>query len=95
MLLKKAQLQTISLEAAEMSRVIEMAWEDRTPFEAIESQFGMNQDAVIRLMRSQLSAPSFQSWRARTRGQKTKHLALRESTVDRHCASVQHKLHRP
>lgn len=83
------------LSAADIARVIEMAWEDRTPFEAILHQFGLRQDDVIRLMRAQLGRHSFKAWRARTRGQHTKHLALRAGQVTRHCASSQHKQYRP
>ena len=50
-----------------------MAWEDRTPFEAIEFQFKLNEAAVIRLMRSNLKSSSFKSWRKRVSGRKTKH----------------------
>ncbi len=64
--------------------MIEMAWEDRTPFEAIEHRFGLNQDGVIKLMRAQLKLSSFKMWRKRTHGQTTKHLKLRSSQVVRH-----------
>ena len=50
-----------------------MAWEDRTPFEAIEFQFKLNEDEVIRLMRSNLKLSSFKAWRKRVSGRKTKH----------------------
>tara|TARA_Y100001978_G_C23433987_1_gene309719 strand:- start:165 stop:362 length:198 start_codon:yes stop_codon:yes gene_type:complete len=50
-----------------------MAWEDRTPFEAIEFQFNINEDEVIRLMRSNLKPSSFKMWRKRVSGRKTKH----------------------
>ncbi len=46
-----------------MSRIIEMAWEDRTPFEAIQREFGLNETAVIRLMRKNMKASSFKMWR--------------------------------
>ena len=75
------------LSAADVSRVIEMAWEDITPFEAIELQFGLNQDGVIKLMRSQLKLSSFKLWRERTHGQTTKHAKLRSQEVSRHKAS--------
>jgi len=75
------------LDEAEISRVIEMAWEDRTPFEAIQVQFGLNQDGVIKLMRANLKPGSFKLWRERTRGQATKHLQLRNPAVARHKAS--------
>ena len=58
-------------------RVIEMAWEDRTPFEAIEFQFGMSERDVINLMRLKLKKSSFKLWRKRVNGRKTKHLKLR------------------
>lgn len=77
-----------------VARVIEMAWEDRTPFEAIEYQFGLNQDGVIRLMRSQLKVSSFKLWRKRTCGQKTKHIALRSSAVNRHQSKQHNKANR-
>ncbi|MCU7370218.1 TIGR03643 family protein [Paucibacter sp. O1-1] len=47
-----------------------MAWEDRTPFEAIEHQYGLNESAVIKLMRSSMKQGSFKLWRARVTGQK-------------------------
>ena len=62
-------------DAATLSRVIEMAWEDRTPFEAIEQQFGLNEAAVITLMRRELKAASWRRWRARVQGRATKHQA--------------------
>ena len=64
-------------------RVIQMAWEDRTPFEAIEAQFGLKESDVIRLMRGNLKRSSFALWRERVTGRKTKHLALRDSDVSR------------
>lgn len=58
-------------------RIIEMAWEDRTPFEAIEAQFGIPEKEVIALMRKNLKATSFKRWRKRVNGRQTKHTALR------------------
>jgi uncharacterized protein (TIGR03643 family) len=72
------------LSEEDVSRIIEMAWEDRTPFEAIEIQFGLNQDAVIKLMRAHLKKGSFVVWRARTHGKITKHLKLRSPEINRH-----------
>mgnify|MGYP000406145184 CR=1 FL=1 len=68
---------TRALDAADVSRVIEMAWEDRTPFEAIKAQFELDEAAVIALMRQQLKPGSFRLWRARVEGRRTKHAALR------------------
>jgi uncharacterized protein (TIGR03643 family) len=75
------------LTASDISRIIEMAWEDRTPFEAIEAQFGLNESAVVRLMRSQMKASSFKMWRKRMNSRATKHVALRDASVNRHRAS--------
>lgn len=57
----------------EIDRIIEMAWEDRTPFDAIEYQFGMKENDVRELMRSNLKRSSFELWRKRVKGRKTKH----------------------
>ncbi|MES1988463.1 MAG: TIGR03643 family protein [Pseudomonadota bacterium] len=79
---------------ADISRIIEMAWEDRTAFEAIEAQFGLNQDGVIKVMRAHLKLSSFKLWRERTHGQKTKHAMLRTAEVNRHQSKQHNKLHR-
>jgi uncharacterized protein (TIGR03643 family) len=55
-----------------------MAWEDRTTFETIEQQFGLNESAVVRLMRRELRPSSFKMWRQRMSGRVTKHRALRD-----------------
>ncbi|CAN5202503.1 hypothetical protein BH11PSE10_BH11PSE10_19570 [soil metagenome] len=68
-------------DAATLSRVIEMAWEDRTPFDAILAQFALDEAAVIALMRRQLKPGSFRLWRERVRGRKTKHAALRPAEM--------------
>ncbi len=67
----------MTLTDADVSRIVEMAWEDRTPFESIEVQFGLNESAVIALMRSHMKASSFRMWRKRMKGRITKHRALR------------------
>jgi uncharacterized protein (TIGR03643 family) len=69
------------LSAADLSRIIEMAWEDRTPFEAMQLQFGLNEAAVIKLMRAQLKPSSFKLWRQRMQGRATKHAALRPAAL--------------
>ena len=76
-----------ALDAADISRVIEMAWEDRTPFESIAVQFGLNESAVIALMRRELKRSSFKMWRERMAGRATKHEALRSPEITRHRAS--------
>jgi uncharacterized protein (TIGR03643 family) len=87
---KKSQ----DLSAAEISRVIEMAWEDRTPFEAIDSQFGLGEPEVIKIMRRHISAGAFKRWRARVTGRKTKHAELRQPGVSRHQSSTHNKANR-
>lgn len=75
------------LSDADISRIVEMAWEDRTTFEAIEAQFGLNESAVIALMRLQMKSSSFRMWRKRMAGRVTKHAALRNVEVLRHRAT--------
>lgn len=58
--------------ATDIDRIIEMAWEDRTPFEAIDLQFGLKEKEVIALMRKEMKAGSFKMWRKRTNGRVTK-----------------------
>lgn len=73
------------------SRIIEMAWEDRTPFEAIELQFGLSEPEVILFMRQKLKAGSFRLWRHRVSGRKTKHVKLRSEKVSRAYCPGQYK----
>ena len=75
----------------EISRIVEMAWEDRTPFEAIEHNFGLNESAVIKLMRSQVKARSFKLWRERVTSRNTKHLSKRSPNVSRGYCPTQYK----
>lgn len=76
---------------ADLSRVIEMAWEDRTPFEAIFEQYGLSESEVIKLMRLNLKPKTFMNWRARVSSRKTKHLKLRSFDVGRAYCSTQYK----
>lgn len=75
----------------DVSRIIEMAWEDRTPFEAIQQLFGVTEPEVIELMRSNIKRKTFNNWRARVSGRKTKHLKLRSPDVSRGYCSTQYK----
>ena len=75
------------LSPACISRIIEMAWEDRTAFEAIQAQFGLNESAVIALMRKHLKPSSFRMWRTRMAGRRTKHAVLRGAVFLRHRAT--------
>ena len=77
----------LSLE--DVDRIIQMAWEDRTTFEAIELQFGLKQADVIKLMRKELKTTSFKLWRTRTNGQSTKHEGLRSNEINRFKCSRQ------
>ena len=81
----------IGLDAADHSRVIEMAWEDRTPFEAIERLYGLPEAAVIRLMRRSLKSKAFRNWRQRVSGRVTKHGARRDPSVSRGYCATQYK----
>ena len=67
------------MNKSDISRIIEMAWEDRTPFEAIEYQFGLKEDEAIKIMRNNLKPKSFKVWRKRVSGRKTKHMELKDS----------------
>jgi uncharacterized protein (TIGR03643 family) len=68
----------------EIDRIIAMAWEDRTPFDAIEAQFGLKEQMVIELMRREMKPASFRMWRKRVQGRSTKHLAKRDFAEGRH-----------
>ena len=69
----------VSLSDAQIDRVIEMAWEDRTPFEAINFQFGLKENDVRIIMRNEMKKSSFIMWRKRVKGRKTKHLKTSNS----------------
>lgn len=79
------------LSTADVSRLIEMAWEDRTPFDAIHTSFGYSESQVIALMRRELKRRSFELWRKRVTGRSTKHLALRSKLVNRAYCATQYK----
>lgn len=76
----------------ETDRIIEMAWEDRTPFEAIYFQFGLKEQEVIEFMRREMKASSFRMWRARVQGRKTKHSKLRSSEMKRFKSGLQRQI---
>ena len=80
-----------ALDAVQLSRVIEMAWEDRTPFEAIEHSYALNETAVIKLMRQELKPSSFRLWRQRVTSRVTKHQAKRPFDVGRAYCKTQYK----
>lgn len=77
------------LDERSIDRIIEMAWEDRTPFDAIEAQFGIAEGEVIKIMRNQMKLSSFKMWRARVQGRSTKHRAARVDGITRFKCSMQ------
>ena len=80
-----------TLTESEVSRVVEMAWEDRTPFEVIEATFGLSESETIKLMRREMKASSFRLWRKRVTGRVTKHRKLRGFDVGRGYCPTQYK----
>ena len=70
-----------SFNKEDISRIIEMAWEDRTPFEAIELQYSLKENDVREIMRREMKPSSFKMWRKRVSGRKTKHLLMRSKEV--------------
>ncbi len=83
-----------SLTVIEIDRVIQMAWEDRTPFEAIKMQFGLSEAEVISLMKAEMRLQNWQKWRARVQGRASKHAALREEGVQRFKSKMQRNITR-
>ena len=77
------------LTAEAIDRIVEMGWEDRTPFDAIMLQFGLKEQEVIDIMRRNMKPSSFKLWRKRVQGRKTKHARLRDGTVNRFKCSRQ------
>jgi uncharacterized protein (TIGR03643 family) len=75
-----------------IDRIIEMAWEDRTPFEAIAFQFQLSEQETIELMRREMKPSSFRMWRERVQGRKTKHAKLREDEVGRFKCTLQRQI---
>lgn len=79
-----------NLTDRDLNRIIEMAWEDRTPFSAIEAQFGRTEKDVIKIMRNNLKRSSFNLWRKRVQsGISKKHLAKRNPEITRFKCSRQ------
>ena len=81
----------MTLSVEQIDRVIEMAWEDRTPFENIYLQFNLRESDVIKLMRSQLCRRSFNNWRARVSSRNTKHQKKCSSKINRFRCKTQNK----
>jgi uncharacterized protein (TIGR03643 family) len=81
-----------SFSEVELDRIIEMAWEDRTPFEAITFQFGVSEQQTIEIMRTQMKRSSFNMWRKRVQGRATKHAKLRSEGIDRFKCTLQRQI---
>jgi|TARA_R110000737_G_scaffold50259_1_gene71239 uncharacterized protein (TIGR03643 family) len=77
------------MDNQEIDRIIEMAWEDRTPFDAIFQQFSLKENEVKALMKKELKFSSYKLWRERVEKCKTKHLKKRNGDIDRFKCSRQ------
>ena len=89
---KESSKQGPELDHRDIDRIVEMAWEDRTPFDAIALQFGLTEADVIKLMRREMKLSSFRMWRARVQGRITKHQALRNFKVGRNRSDQQRNI---
>jgi len=76
----------------QIDRIIEMAWEDRTTFDAIKFQFGLGEDEVKAIMKRELKFSSYKLWRERVEGCKTKHAAKRINGIDRFKSTSQRQI---
>ncbi|WP_297508547.1 TIGR03643 family protein [Flavobacterium sp.] len=85
-------MKTNNLSFEQIDRIIEMAWEDRTPFEAIKFQFGLSEQDTINLMRKEMKASSFRMWRKRVQGRATKHAQKRVTGIDRFKCTLQRQI---
>jgi uncharacterized protein (TIGR03643 family) len=81
-----------TLSDKDTNRIIEMAWEDRTSFDAIQRQFNISEHEVITIMRREMKDSSFKMWRARVQGRKTKHDKKRNPETDRFHCSLQRQI---
>lgn len=85
-------MQTNVFNEVQIDRIIEMAWEDRTPFDAITFQFGISEQQTIELMRREMKSTSFKMWRKRVQGRATKHAKLRADGIDRFKCTLQRQI---
>ena len=89
-MIKKILNVDLVISERNLNRIIEMAWEDRTPFEAIEYQFNMSEKDVIVIMRQELKRSSFNLWRKRVNsGVSSKHIKIRNTEITRFKSSRQ------
>lgn len=82
-------MKNLQLSSIDIDRIVEMAWEDRTPFDAITAQFGVSEKETINIMRSNMKPSSFRMWRARVQNRATKHAAKRTFLEGRHKCTMQ------
>jgi len=87
-----ANIESNVFDAMQIDRIIEMAWEDRTPFDAIKFQFGLLEADVKALMKKELKFSSYKLWRERVEKCKTKHLAKRVEGMDRFKCNLQRSI---
>lgn len=85
----KTTPKTLSFSDVDIDRVIEMAWEDRTPFDAIEFQFGLRESDVKEVMKKNLKMSSYKLWRKRVHTISIKHVAKRSADVNRFKCTMQ------
>jgi len=81
-----------NLSERDVDRIVEMAWEDRTPFDAIEAQFGVSEGDVIKIMRSEMKLSSWKMWRERVQNRATKHRKKVDETLTRFKCSRQRRI---
>lgn len=87
-------IEQYNLTEEDRDRIVQMAWEDRTSFDAIERQFGLKEAEVIKLMKFEMTERNWKKWRARVQGRKTKHEAVREDDVIRFKCTQQRQISR-
>lgn len=85
-------IEKYTLSDEKIDRIIEMAWEDRTPFEAIEFQFGLSEKEVIQLMKYQLKLSNWKKWRSRVQGRATKHQKICANSIARFKSNAQRQI---
>ena len=83
---------SLKLTNFDIDRIIEMAWEDRTPFDAIEYQFGLNEAAVKDIMKNGMKSSSYTLWRKRGHNCKTKHVSKRIDGITRFKCNLQRNI---
>ena len=86
---RKKIIEKYQLAPEDLDRIIQMAWEDRTSFDAISRQFGLKEEEIIQVMRNEMKLSSWKMWRERVQGRATKHEAKRPEAVERFKCSRQ------